>query len=211
MTRRQRGFTCVRPPDLPLTCNPWVEQGPLGLNPGLRTPQLPATHARAGTGHRALTWDYTINNTDLPWLSTYIVRPRVARQSSCRFWPSMWRSARSSAPPTPSKASTPGYAARSTPEGISPPNKPRPQMPLPRPHGPGPDRTRPRTLDHALESRPQRLRPRLRRTPVHRTQLTQPNPVTPKTWLCRTFGGDGVPEFQASRMRWRRSLKPARP
>jgi Transposase, Mutator family len=32
-----------------------MEQGPFGLNPGLRTPQSPATHARAGTGHRAQT------------------------------------------------------------------------------------------------------------------------------------------------------------
>ena len=32
-----------------------------GLNPGLRTPRLPMTHAEAGTGHRALTWDYTID------------------------------------------------------------------------------------------------------------------------------------------------------
>jgi hypothetical protein len=78
MTRRQRGFTYVRPPDLPLTCDPRVERGPLGLNPGLRTPRLPTTHARAGTGHRALTWDYTIG----------IHRPPSAvhlhRATSCR-------------------------------------------------------------------------------------------------------------------------------
>ncbi|MQA61816.1 MAG: hypothetical protein GEU86_10040, partial [Actinophytocola sp.] len=45
---------------------------------GLRTPRLPATHARAGTGHRALTWDYTID----------ISRPPLAihlqRATSCR-------------------------------------------------------------------------------------------------------------------------------
>ena len=48
------------------------------MNPGLRTPQLPATHARAETGHRALTRDYTID----------ISRPPLAvhlhRATSCR-------------------------------------------------------------------------------------------------------------------------------
>jgi hypothetical protein len=102
----QRGFTHVRPPDLPLTCSPRVERGPLGLNPGLRTPQLPATHARAGTGHRALTWDYTTDTSRPPWLSTYIVRPRVARRSSCYSSTTTSRSARSSAPRTRSRAST---------------------------------------------------------------------------------------------------------
>jgi hypothetical protein len=48
------------------------------LNPGLRTPRLPTTHAKAGTGHRALAWDYT----------TGIHRPPLAvhlhRATSCR-------------------------------------------------------------------------------------------------------------------------------
>jgi Transposase, Mutator family len=56
MTRQHRGFTHVHPPGLSLTRGPRMERGPFGLNPGLRTPQLPTTHARAGTGHRALTW-----------------------------------------------------------------------------------------------------------------------------------------------------------
>jgi hypothetical protein len=56
MTRQHRGFTHVHPPGLSLTRGPRMERGPFGLNPGLRTPQSPATHARAGTGHRALTW-----------------------------------------------------------------------------------------------------------------------------------------------------------
>jgi hypothetical protein len=38
---------------------------PLGFFPGLRTPQLPATHAREGTGHRARTQDYVIGIADL--------------------------------------------------------------------------------------------------------------------------------------------------
>jgi glycine hydroxymethyltransferase len=45
----------VHPPGLSLTRSPRMEQGPFGLNPGLRTPQSPAKHARAGTGHRAPT------------------------------------------------------------------------------------------------------------------------------------------------------------
>jgi hypothetical protein len=48
MTRRHRGFTHVRPPDLPLTCCSRMERNLLGLNPGLRTPRLPMTHAAGG-------------------------------------------------------------------------------------------------------------------------------------------------------------------
>ena len=54
MTRQHRGFTHVHPPGLSLTRGPRMERGPFGLNPGLRTPRLPATHAGVGTGHRAL-------------------------------------------------------------------------------------------------------------------------------------------------------------
>ena len=53
-----QGFTHVHPSGLPLTCSPRMEREPLGLNPELRTPPLPATHVRAGTGHRTLTRDY---------------------------------------------------------------------------------------------------------------------------------------------------------
>jgi hypothetical protein len=49
LTRRHQGFTRVHPSGLPLACSSRMERDPLGLNPGLRTPQLPATHARAGT------------------------------------------------------------------------------------------------------------------------------------------------------------------
>ena len=48
-------FTHVHPSGLPLTCGPRMERGPLGFFPELRTPPLPATHVRAGTGHRTLT------------------------------------------------------------------------------------------------------------------------------------------------------------
>ena len=49
LTRHHQGFTHVHPSGLPLTCGPRMEREPLGLNPELRTPQLPATHARAET------------------------------------------------------------------------------------------------------------------------------------------------------------------
>jgi len=52
----------------------------LGLNPGLRTPQLPTTHAEAGTGHRALTWDYTID-TSRPPLAIHLTRATSCRTS----------------------------------------------------------------------------------------------------------------------------------
>ena len=41
-------------PDLLLACGPRVEREPLGFFPELRTPQSPATHVRAETGHHAL-------------------------------------------------------------------------------------------------------------------------------------------------------------
>ncbi len=43
------------PAGLLLACAPGWDKGRFGFFPGLRTPQLPATHARAETGHRALT------------------------------------------------------------------------------------------------------------------------------------------------------------
>ena len=49
MTRRHRGFTCVHPSGLPQPVVPRVEREPLGPFPGLRTLQLPAAHAGAGT------------------------------------------------------------------------------------------------------------------------------------------------------------------
>lgn len=62
----------------------------------------------------------------------------------------------------------PGRASsRALPERAS-----RPEMRLPRRHGIGPDRHRTPPLDHPLETRSQRLRPRLRRPPVRRPQLT---------------------------------------
>ena len=79
MTRHQRGFTHVHPSGLPLACSPRMEREPLGFHPGLRTPPLPATHARAGTGHRTLARNYTI---DISRPSN--LRVHSTRATSCR-------------------------------------------------------------------------------------------------------------------------------
>ncbi len=50
VTRHQRGFTHVRPSGLPLACAPGWNGTRFGFFPELRTPQLPTTHVRAGTG-----------------------------------------------------------------------------------------------------------------------------------------------------------------
>jgi hypothetical protein len=65
MTRHQRGFTFVHPPGLSLACGSRMAREPLGFFPRLRTPQLPATHAREGTDHRARAWDHVIGIADL--------------------------------------------------------------------------------------------------------------------------------------------------
>jgi hypothetical protein len=49
VTRHQRGFTHVHPSGLPLACAPGWNGTRFGFFPELRTPQLPATHVRAGT------------------------------------------------------------------------------------------------------------------------------------------------------------------
>jgi hypothetical protein len=49
ITRHHRGFTCVRPSGLPLTCNLRMQRRSLDLSPELRTPPLPATHVKVGT------------------------------------------------------------------------------------------------------------------------------------------------------------------
>ena len=83
LTRRRQGFTHVHPSGLPLTCSPRMERGPLGLNPELRTPPLPATHVRAGTGSNTspgYVTDITGTSTDAP---THHTRPRVAPPGGC--------------------------------------------------------------------------------------------------------------------------------
>ena len=50
ITKPHQGFTLVHPSTLPLACGLRTRQRPLGFSPQLRTPQLPMTHARTGTG-----------------------------------------------------------------------------------------------------------------------------------------------------------------
>ena len=54
------------------------------MNPGLRTPRLPTTHAKAGTGHRALAWDYT-TGIHRPPLAVHLHRATSSRTQ--RFTP----------------------------------------------------------------------------------------------------------------------------
>jgi hypothetical protein len=83
MTRHHRGFTCVRPPGLPLArLLPRMVQGPLGFFPGLRTCTGRTCRARqGGDGHRALARSYTTDIVGPPICElTRDVRPRVARR-----------------------------------------------------------------------------------------------------------------------------------
>jgi hypothetical protein len=50
ITKPHQRFTLIHPSTLPLACSPRTGRRPLGFSPRLRTPQLPVTHARAGTG-----------------------------------------------------------------------------------------------------------------------------------------------------------------
>lgn len=50
ITEPHQRFTAVHPSTLPLACSLRTGRRPLGFSPRLRTPQLPVTHARAGTG-----------------------------------------------------------------------------------------------------------------------------------------------------------------
>ena len=72
-------FTRVHPSGLPLACGPRMERGPLGFSPELRTPPLPATHVRAGTGHGH--WPGTTPSTSVePPISVV----HSTRATSCR-------------------------------------------------------------------------------------------------------------------------------
>ena len=65
------------------TCDSRMERESLGLDLRLRTPQLPATHAEAGTGRAHWPGSYTfdISRTSLV-MSTQLKRPRVASARS---------------------------------------------------------------------------------------------------------------------------------
>ena len=85
-----RDLLAFTPAGLPLACNPRMEQGPLGIFPELRTPPLPATHVKAGTGVRALARVTQPPSSAGPpiCVSTHHVRPRVAlRRRCCRRGP----------------------------------------------------------------------------------------------------------------------------
>src|ERR1035437_3125318 len=84
-----------------------MEQGPLGLNPELRTPPLPATHVRAGTGHRVLARNYTTDTVGPPTCEfTRCVRPRVATSGACwSRWSPSWLVSWRRPTPTPRQAS----------------------------------------------------------------------------------------------------------
>jgi hypothetical protein len=63
-TRHQRGFKRFARPVFPSPVAARMERAALGLSPGLRTPPTKSrtTHAEEGTGHRARTWNYTLNS-----------------------------------------------------------------------------------------------------------------------------------------------------
>jgi hypothetical protein len=64
LTRHQREFKQFTRPAFPSPVAARMERAALGLFPELRTPPTRSrtTHARAGTGHRARTWNYTLNS-----------------------------------------------------------------------------------------------------------------------------------------------------
>ena len=76
-----KGSLAFARPVFPLTWSlPWMEQGPLGFFPGLRTPTGRTCGARqGGDGHRALTRSYASDIVGPPFRElTRNVRPRVA-------------------------------------------------------------------------------------------------------------------------------------
>ena len=64
LTRQTRVHAMFARPVFPSPVAARMEQAALGLYPGLRTPPTKSrtTHARVGTGHRARTWNYTLNS-----------------------------------------------------------------------------------------------------------------------------------------------------
>ena len=78
MTRHHRGFTAFTRPAFPCLWPP-DGTGALGLFPGLRTPQSPATHARAGTVLAHWTGYYAVDISQ-PSFDKY----RYLHATSCR-------------------------------------------------------------------------------------------------------------------------------
>ncbi len=85
LTRHRRGFTAFTRPVFPWPVVPGWNGHPLGFLLELRTPPLPATHVRVGTGLEH--WPGTTQSTSLvdppSYESTRIVRPRVAPRDCC--------------------------------------------------------------------------------------------------------------------------------
>jgi hypothetical protein len=79
-------FTGIHPSGLPLACDPRMLQKPWAFPLMLRTPPLPATHVRAGTGleHWPETTPLTSTSVGLPsYESTRHMRPRVPPHPGC--------------------------------------------------------------------------------------------------------------------------------
>src|SRR3954453_4561261 len=79
-----RRFTRVHPSGLPLAYAPGRIEGRFGFFPELRTPPLPATHVRAGTGHRTLTRATSSTSPPTSISTCHLhMRPRVAPPTEC--------------------------------------------------------------------------------------------------------------------------------
>jgi hypothetical protein len=81
-----RGSLVFARPVFPSPVVPGMERGPFGLNPELRTPPLPATHLRTGTGHRTLARSYTPDMTSTSKLCIHLLCATSCRTGSrgCR-------------------------------------------------------------------------------------------------------------------------------
>jgi hypothetical protein len=85
LTRHQRGFKQFARPVFPSPVATRMERAALGLEPRASHPDdhEPTTHARVGTGHRARTWNYTLNSHQS--ISNPVVHSM--RATSCRTSP----------------------------------------------------------------------------------------------------------------------------
>ena len=92
LTRHQREFTQFTRPIFPSPVASRMEREPSGFPPRASHPadQEPTTHAEAGTGHRARTWNYTLNITSVDLqscssLTTCDLASHIEKQQS-RAW-----------------------------------------------------------------------------------------------------------------------------
>ena len=92
LTRQTRVHKCSPVRSSPRLWPPGWNGPPLGSPPGLRTPPTRSrtTHARVGTGHRARTWDYTLNSHSS--ISNPVVHSLCATsgRTSPRRSPDLW-------------------------------------------------------------------------------------------------------------------------